>query len=389
LASKKRKKNPLEYHKEARKIDKVKKQHRRTKADRKPRQRQWNEFDELDGGFERIMPRDEQERRQRVIEAADTAQETIDDDFSMESQSDDLIGQVVEAASGLCRVRLGEETILCSLRAGLHDDTYAYMQAVTVGDRVTITDMGEGRGRVEMVQPRRNVIARPDPNAPQLQLLIAANIDQLLIVQAWRNPNIWYELIDRYLITAERSSIHPIICVNKIDLSDDIAHINAELAPYRAIGYEVLLTSAQDGLGMDALRDKLRGKITAVAGLSGVGKSSLLSAIQPGFELRAGAVNEDRGQGRHTTTQTTMLPFDDGYVIDTPGIREFGLYGLAERDLDDYYPEIAAAASACKFADCSHTHEPGCAVQQECETGGISEIRFHSYNVIRAELAEG
>ena len=390
MASKKRNKNPFEHRNRNRAISKAKKQHRRGKSERKPRRRDWESYDG-EAGQERIMPMGEAERRQQIEQAAQTVftEETdIPETPQIAAFDATVTGRVVEVSSGMCRVQLDDERILlCTLRGSLTAEETGYTNAVTVGDRVHIAENNDLTGRVEAVEPRTNEIARPAPSAPHLRQLLAANVDQLLIVQAWRNPDIWYELIDRYLITAERSGVRPVICVNKVDLSDDIEHIRAETAPYTALGYEVLLTSAADGHGLDALREQLHGKVTAVAGLSGVGKSSLLAAVQPGFSLRTGEVNEERGQGRHTTTQATMMSFgDDGYVIDTPGIREFGLAGLHAPELDRYYPEVARAASCCKFADCTHTHEPDCGVLEELETGGLSHIRYHNYTVIRSEL---
>ncbi len=395
MASKKRNKNPFEHRDRNRALNKAKKQHRRGKAERKPRRRDWENHDGV-AGSERIMPVGETERRQQ-IEA--TAQEVSADDPTLEETNaptppsideNMLAGRVVEVSSGMCRVQVTDgPLLLCTLRGALTAADSAYTNAVTVGDRVHITQLDGATGRVEIVEPRDNEIARPAPGAAHLRQLLAANLDQLLIVQAWRNPDIWYELIDRYIITAERSGVRPIICVNKIDLTDDVEHIRAETAPYTALGYEVLLTSAAQGTGLEALRSLLDGKVTAVAGLSGVGKSSLLAAVHPGFSLRTGEVNEERGQGRHTTTQATLMPFGNyGYVIDTPGIREFGLAGLHPSELDRYYPEVARAAGTCKFGDCTHTHEPGCGVREALETGGLSHIRYHSYRVIRSELAQ-
>jgi len=222
-----------------------------------------------------------------------------------------------------------------------------------------------------------------------LQQVLVANIDQLLIVSAWRNPHIWTELIDRYLIEAERDEITPIICVNKLDLATDQTEIEAELEPYQRLGHTIILTSAERGDGLASLREMLRGKISAVAGLSGVGKSSLLSAAQPGFELRTGEVNTERGQGRHTTTQATMIPFgEDGFVIDTAGIRGFDLAGIAKRDLATYYPEMIALAQHCRFHNCLHLTEPECAVRSGVESGAVSSQRYHNYQVILESLPE-
>lgn len=383
MASKKnRKKNPIEYAREERQRNKAKRAKKRNKQSRKPRRKDWETLTHADvpavDDFERIMPLDENERR-RAVEAA-----TIPEPEAGEPLADLPHARVIEVSSGMCRVAVDDRVLLCTVRGALTADETGYTNVVTVGDHVIVTEMGDGRGSIEEILPRRNLIARPDPHTPQIKQPIAANLDQLMIVAAWRSPNIWFELVDRYLITAERSEIKPLICVNKIDLAESETAVNDTLAPYRALGYDVVLTSAATGAGIKALRLHLHNKVTVVAGLSGVGKSSLLSAVQPGFELKTGDVNVERGQGRHTTTQALMLPFGGGYVVDTPGIREFGLANLAPRDLLAHYPEIAALR--CKFADCTHTHEPGCAVRAAVQSGDLSATRYKSYAAIRASL---
>ncbi len=355
---------------------KAKKVNRRNRDTRPPRRRDWMDYDpEDDYGFERVMPLDESDRQRAVEEAFHANLDEADDAPAAEHDLPEPNGQVVEVSTGMCRVRSEGDVLLCTLRGSLSAEDSGYTNLVAVGDLVTVTQTEPTRGVVEVVHPRRTIIARPDAYDIHLKQILAANVDQLLIVAAWRNPHIWPELIDRYLITAERGGITPIICVNKIDLAETRNDIEETLAPYRALDYRILLTSASDGNGLDALRETVRGKVTVLAGLSGVGKSSLLSAAQPGFELRTGDVSDFRGEGKHTTTQALMLPIGDGgYVIDTPGIREFGLAGMTRRELAMYYPEIVALASTCKFADCTHTHEPGCAVR-----GVIDATRYHSY----------
>jgi ribosome biogenesis GTPase len=222
-----------------------------------------------------------------------------------------------------------------------------------------------------------------------LQQVIAANLDQLLVVAAWREPAFWPELVDRYLIMAERNRLAPIICVNKIDLAEDAAACRAALRPYTRLGYEVIFASALTGAGLDELRSLLHGRTTVLAGLSGVGKSSLLSAAQPGLQLRTHEVSERRHEGQHTTTQATMVRLDaGGYVVDTPGIREFGLGGLHRRDVSRFYRELTLIGVHCRFDDCSHSGEPGCAVKPAVRAGWISAVRYDSYCKIRATLPE-
>ena len=209
----------------------------------------------------------------------------------------------------------------------------------------------------------------------------------MLIVASWRDPKLWPELIDRYWIAAERYQLIPIICVNKIDLAEDIAACRAEVRPYLDLGYRVLFTSALSGKGIDRLENALRGQVTVLAGMSGVGKSTLLNAVQLDLALRTGTVSEYSHTGRHTTAQVTLHRLEiGGFIVDTPGIREFGLSGLLRKDLIRFYPEIAAVEGRCRFGDCSHSHEPGCAVKAALQQGNISQARYKSYGRIYATL---
>jgi ribosome biogenesis GTPase len=261
-----------------------------------------------------------------------------------------------------------------------------FTNAIAVGDVVIVTPRGDDAGIVEAVLPRRSALARPDVHRTHLQQIIVANADQLLIVAAWREPAIWLELVDRYLITAQRFHLDPIICVNKTDLVADVEVCRATMRPYVELGYRVLFASAATGDGVATLRDALTGHTTVLAGLSGVGKSSLLTAVQPGLRLRTGAIAEYH-IGRHTTSQVRMHRLDaGGYVIDTPGIRAFGLSGLQQSDIAAFYPEIAALVASCRYSNCSHLQEEDCAVLAGLESGAVSELRYHSYTRIRESL---
>ncbi len=215
-------------------------------------------------------------------------------------------------------------------------------------------------------------------------------MDRVLIVASWRKPSFWPELVDRYLIAAERNHLEAVICVNKVDLVEDEIELEETLHPYRTAGYQVILTSAETCVGIDLLRELLIGSSTVFTGLSGVGKSSLLSKVQPGLSLRAlsiGQRGKNRNQGRHTTTMASLYPLKEGgAVIDTPGIREFGLAFLEKQELASFYPEIALAAVECEFSDCSHTHEPKCGVKHAVADGAVSQMRYDSYQKILGSL---
>ncbi len=340
--------------------------------------------------YERVMPRGERERRRAALNAVLlSAKDDGGDEENSAAVADGRPGTVVEVASSLCRVDVAGREVLCSVRGALTAGDTGLTNVVAVGDEVTVRENGNGRGVVEAVLPRRSVLARPDVFRPHLQQVIAANIDQVLIVASWREPAIWLELIDRYLIGAERNHLLSIICVNKMDLAEDRSACRAALRPYEDLGYRVIYSSAVTGEGQDALRAALAGRTTALAGLSGVGKSTLLSLLQPGLGLRVGEVSAHWHQGRHTTTQVRLVPLDiGGYVVDTPGVREFGLAGLCRKDLERYYPEIVAMAGACRFADCTHTDEPDCAVLAGMRRGKMARTRYESYRKILESLPE-
>ena len=271
------------FEKEARRrqLQKAKKSAKRNREARPPRRKDWlGHADEWDSyeAEERIMPRDERERR-RIIEEMMVANDGEDAHPNEPETRAGTAGQVIEVSAGLCRVSANGQTVLCSLRGSLSAAESGYTNIVTVGDRVIISENGGEQGVIERVLPRRNAITRPDPFYSHLQQALAANVDQLLIVASWREPHLWPELIDRYLIAAQRSSVQPVLCVNKIDLTDSPGEIEAQIKPYRALGYPIILTSAARGDGLDRLQALLEGKVTVLAGLSGVGKSTLLSAI--------------------------------------------------------------------------------------------------------------
>jgi ribosome biogenesis GTPase len=376
---------------------KIRKDIKRNRKPKRVRSKDWNTYnyndlddlDELDfSQSERVMPRGEQERRKanfRKALAASDAQPDADgseDVFPVEETSGQR-GVVIEVSSSLCRVDMGQRILVCSVRGSLSAQESGYTNVVAVGDEVLVSEDGLNAGVVEAVLPRRSVLARPDVFYSHLQQVIVANADQLLIVASWREPDIWLELIDRYLIAAKRCNLPPIICINKIDLAEDTQVPRTTLQTYREIGYRLVFTSALTGHGIQKLGKILARQTTVLAGLSGVGKSSLLSAVQPGLELRIGQINEQRGEGRHTTTQVMMYRLArGGFVVDTPGIREFGLSGLRKSELAHFYPEMSATARACRFDDCLHIHEPGCAVQEAVQNGHISAARYQSYRKI-------
>jgi ribosome biogenesis GTPase / thiamine phosphate phosphatase len=403
------------HHAESKTLRGVRKQIKRNRQPDDVRRRDWlpGDIENLDAFYDMdvpdhqpVMPRGERERRKTTMNSAlaaigdDAETETIPaplvaataaaadaDEIQLSGDAVEVQGTVVEVSTGLCRVELPGRTLLCGLRGALTATDTGFTNVVAVGDEVIVAVDGTERGVVEAVLPRRSALTRPDVFYHHLQQIIAANVEQLLIVAAWREPAFWPELADRYLVTAERNRLSPILCVNKIDLAEDLAACRTQLQPYLKLGYRVIFASALTGAGIDELRQTLYGRSTVLAGLSGVGKSSLLSAIQPGLDLRTHEVSDRRHEGRHTTTQATLLKLDaGGYVVDTPGIREFGLGGLPRRELARFYREIALGGEHCAFNDCSHVAEPGCAVRTLVRAGWISPMRYDSYKKILESL---
>jgi ribosome biogenesis GTPase len=385
------------HYEENKAMRKVRKQIKRNRKTKRARRKDWlpdsldvDALDDLDiTQEERVMPRGERERRQAMLnEALTRIQEREKRDSLSHSTNGDHQGMVVEVSSSVCRVDLDGQTLLCGLRGALSAEDTGYTNVVAVGDQVIVTPDGAEQGIVEEVLPRTSVLSRPDPFYNHLKQAVVANAEQLLVVASWRDPAFWPALIDRYLIAAERSNLSPVLCVNKVDLADEMDACHAAVEPYRRLGYQILLTSATRGIGIEELGALLAERTSILAGLSGVGKSTLLNAVQPGLQLRTREISERLKMGRHTTTQVNLFKLDrGGYVIDTPGIRDFGLAGLLRTDLVEYYPDIQDAAGRCRFNDCSHTHEPGCAVQAAVQEGGLSETRYQSYMQIYETLS--
>ena len=388
-----------QHYKTAKTMRQIRKDIKRNRKPKRVRRKDWipDSLDDLGGindlpQSERIMPRGERERRQALMAAAlETLEEATSTDEPTASTPDraEQRGVVVEVSSSLCRVDVDGRSLVCGIRGSLSAEDSGFTNVVAVGDEVIVSEDGSDRGVVEAVLPRRTVLARPDVFYGHLQQVIAANVDQVLIVASWLEPNLWPELIDRYLITAERNELSPVICVNKVDLAEDVAACRAALRPYLDLGYRVLFSSVVTGEGVSELRRTLREKTTVLAGLSGVGKSSLLAAVQPDLQLRTGEISDYSRQGRHTTTQVSLLRLETGgAVVDTPGIREFGLSGLRRAELASFYPEIATVQGGCRFSNCSHTHEPDCAVRAAVEEGPVSATRYHNYKRIYFTLTD-
>ncbi len=282
---------------------------------------------------------------------------------------------VINVTSARCRVfRDGAE-----LDAAVPPEIAARQKsALAVGDRVLLDE----NGRLAAILPRRTVLSRPDPLNPHLQRLIAANIDVVANVVSMKSPPLRPRLIDRYLIAIQRGGAAPLIVANKVDLDRDLA----PLRDYEDLGVPVMACSTKTGEGLDALRSALAGKTSALVGHSGVGKSSILNALDDRLEIATGDLHR-RGTGRHTTTSSTLHDLGGGtLIIDTPGIREFGLWDLTPRTLRESFPEFEEAAELCRFNDCTHLHEPACEVKERVERGELSRARYDTYVRLAEDL---
>jgi ribosome biogenesis GTPase / thiamine phosphate phosphatase len=301
-----------------------------------------------------------------------------------------MLGTVVRTQSGFFWVTLEDGTTLrCTLRGRLKKSRVA-SDIATLGDTVRLTPTIPGEGAIEEVLPRRTKLARRAAGAKGVwkEDVLVANLDQLVAVFAVTNPEPNTRLLDRYLVNAELNGLAVLIVANKCDLLPPQS-IDAIFGPYESIGYRVRYTSAKRNIGIDDLRADLAGKISAFSGPSGVGKSSLLNTIQPGLQLRTGAVSTagaNVGRGRHTTVAPELIPLTvGGYVADTPGIRELGLWQVPPHELG--FREFRPYIDQCYFQPCSHLHEPDCAVREAVANGAISADRYESYARLREELS--
>jgi ribosome biogenesis GTPase len=253
-------------------------------------------------------------------------------------------------------------------------------EAVVVGDRVRVAEQEDGGWTIEAVADRGSELARRAPGGGRKRAkVLVANVDQIVAVFAVTHPSPRLRMLDRFLVLADASGVDALIVANKVDLAG--TEETGAFEPYEAIGYPVILTSVVDGTGITELRAALCDRISALAGPSGAGKSSLLNALQPGLSLRTGTVSETVRKGRHTTVSSRLIPLEcGGYVADTPGLRELGLWDVDPEELDLHFPELLPHLDRCRFGrSCTHTHEPACAVREAVGRGDVSAARYASY----------
>jgi ribosome biogenesis GTPase len=295
-------------------------------------------------------------------------------------------GTVLRAQSGFFWVQTDAGLLECRLRGRLKKERQTSDIAV-IGDLVEVKQVSPTEGAIEAVEPRRTKLARRAAGSKGVwsEDVLIANLDQVLLIFACANPEFTPRMLDRYLVLTEASELDTVIVANKVDLVGQ-ERAREQFAIYERIGYPVIYTSTKLGLGIDDLRARLGGRISVVTGKSGVGKSSLLNVVQPNLGLATSDVSETLGKGRHTTTVAELIALDHlggGYVADTPGIRELGLWQFPLDELDWCFREFRPFLHECYFASCTHTHEPDCAVRAAVAAEQISEERYQSYTRLR------
>lgn len=264
----------------------------------------------------------------------------------------------------------------CATRQLLKTLNTDQRHVVAAGDRVSIRMVNATDGMIQRIEPRRGIISR---TSRRRQHVLVVNVDQMLIIASAAEPHLKPNLIDRFLITAEKSKIRPVVCINKIDLIDP-ADLQPLAGVYGRMGYEVLLLSVASGFGIGRLKQLVAEKQSVVVGQSGVGKSSLLNAIEPGLQLRVRTVSEENQKGRHTTSGARLIPLAmGGYVVDTPGIRQFQLWDVIPEEVAGFFRDLRPYESLCRFPDCTHTHEADCAVKDAVADGHLDARRYESF----------
>lgn len=299
-------------------------------------------------------------------------------------------GTILRAQSGFFWVQLDEtgETLRCTLRGRLKK-LRQHTDLATLGDYVNVLATMPGEGVIEEVLPRRTKLARKSPRGGGwFEQVIVANIDLVLVTFAVANPEPHVRMVDRFLVVAEENGLEVAIIANKSDRASSEAG-KSIFGIYESIGYPVVYTSALTGQGIDEVRELIKGKISAFSGPSGVGKSSLLNEVQPGLRLRTGEVSDAVKKGQHTTVTAELIPLHDGgFVADTPGIRELGLYQIPPDQIEWCFREFKPILGDCAFANCTHDQEPDCAILAAVRRGTISKDRFDSFRKLYEESLE-
>jgi len=301
-------------------------------------------------------------------------------------------GIVVKSTGSWYQVLLeNKEVIDCRIIGRFRLNGMKVTNPVAVGDRVELEKEADDKGIIKKIMPRENFVVRQSPRKKHYLHLLASNIDQAVIIMTIISPNLKQGFIDRFLLMTEPYNIPVIVVFNKADLygADELTVYNYLREIYEKIGYEVRLVSSTAGTGLKELKNSLKDKITLISGQSGVGKSTLVNALQPNLYLHTNEISDYSGKGMHTTTFAEMFPLDfGGHIIDTPGIKTLGFNNLTPKDVVHNFRELFQFSKGCKFADCTHRNEPGCAVKEAVELGDISELRYINYVTILEEIED-
>ncbi|MBR4951540.1 MAG: ribosome small subunit-dependent GTPase A [Alistipes sp.] len=289
-------------------------------------------------------------------------------------------GVVISSTGSWYRVATENGELDCRIRGRLRLKGIRSTNPVVVGDRVMVEPDDESSAIVEIL-PRRNYIIRRASNLSKESHIIGANIDRALLIVTLHSPSTPVEFVDRFLVTCEAYNVPVTIVLGKADTLTGEHEAEAEefTAIYQDAGYDLIRLSSTTGEGIAQIRELLKGHTTLIAGNSGVGKSTLVSVIDPELDIRTGEISESHHKGKHTTTFSTMYRIEEGYIIDTPGIKGFGLIDIDSKELCRYFPEMMRLAPDCRFYNCTHTHEPGCAVQEGVKQGIVAWSRYESY----------
>jgi len=292
-------------------------------------------------------------------------------------------GLVIKTTGSTFLVRTDDgHKVECIVKGNFRIKGLRSTNTVAVGDRVTIEDKTGETVYITAIEDRKNYIVRRPTNLSKQLHILAANIDQAFLLVTIKSPETNTTFIDRFLATAEAYRIPAHILINKIDLYNeaDMEYVEGLVLLYTTIGYPCTCISAKNGLGIDSLRTLMAGKISLLSGNSGVGKSTLINTLDPNYNARTGVISESHHKGMHTTTFSEMFELENGsYLIDTPGIKGFGTFDMKPEEVAHYFPEIFATSSYCRFNNCTHLHEPGCAVLKAIKDHHISESRYASY----------
>jgi ribosome biogenesis GTPase len=296
-------------------------------------------------------------------------------------------GVVHGTGGGVYRVRFDDGTYVEAALRGRLKRERRTGDKVVIGDRVRVGRTGES-WVVEQVDDRTSEIVRRGPGG-RTPKVVAANLNRVLVVMAARDPDPSLSLVDRLLVVVEASGMHPVLVMNKVDLDPAGSVVDPLVRLYRGIGYEVLTVSAASGEGMEGFAAEVCGGSSAMVGPSGAGKSSLLNAMDPELDLRIGGLSEKTGRGRHTTVSSRLIPLTcGGFVADTPGFGDVGLWGVAAEDVDACFPEIGGLGHLCRFRGCSHLTEPDCEVREALARGDVAQSRYASYAALRSEAED-